>query len=145
MTYLLDVNVLIALIDPHHVAHDDAHAWFDKTGAESWATCPLTENGLIRIVGSPRYPYSPGSPAAIAERLTVLRRLPGHTFWSDDLSIVDTESVDPARILVSAQVTDTYLLALARSKGGFLATFDRKMTTVAVTEGKSALHVIPSR
>jgi len=50
-TYLLDVNVLIALIDPAHVQHDAAHAWFASTGQHSWATCPLTENGVLRIVG----------------------------------------------------------------------------------------------
>jgi len=50
-TYLLDVNVLIALIDPAHVQHDTAHVWFASTGSHSWATCPLTENGVLRIVG----------------------------------------------------------------------------------------------
>ena len=33
MTYLLDVNVLIALIDPTHVSHDAAHHWFEKAVA----------------------------------------------------------------------------------------------------------------
>jgi predicted nucleic acid-binding protein len=32
VTFLLDVNVLIALIDPGHVAHDDAHEWFAAIG-----------------------------------------------------------------------------------------------------------------
>jgi predicted nucleic acid-binding protein len=49
VTFLLDVNVLIALIDPTHVGHDAAHNWFGETGASSWATCPLTENGVIRV------------------------------------------------------------------------------------------------
>ena len=53
MTFLLDVNVLIALIDPTHVGHDAAHNWFGEVGAASWATCPLTENGVIGIVGHP--------------------------------------------------------------------------------------------
>ncbi|HEV2097412.1 MAG TPA: hypothetical protein VGR45_00645 [Stellaceae bacterium] len=51
MTFLLDVNLLIALIDPAHVGHDPAHHWFGATGAASWASCPLTENGVIRILG----------------------------------------------------------------------------------------------
>ena len=79
-TYLLDVNVLIALIDPAHVQHDAAHHWFAETGSASWATCPLTENGLLRIVGHPRYPNAPGTPAMIAAILQALRALPGHRF-----------------------------------------------------------------
>ena len=49
--YLLDVNVLIALIDPNHVHHDRAHQWFAAEGVHAWATCATTENGLLRIVG----------------------------------------------------------------------------------------------
>ena len=51
-TYLLDVNVLIALTDPAHVQHEPAHDWFARTGQRAWATCPLTENGLLRITHS---------------------------------------------------------------------------------------------
>lgn len=143
MTFLFDVNVLVALIDPGHVAHEAAHAWFEKTGRDDWATCPLTENGVIRIVGHPRYPNTPGSPAAVARIVRTLRELPGHSFWSDDFSLVASPFVDPARILTSAQVTDTYLLALARSKGGSLASFDRKLSLAAVKGGKAVFHLVP--
>ncbi|MBE0581934.1 TA system VapC family ribonuclease toxin [Devosia sp.] len=142
MTFLLDVNVLIALIDPGHVAHNDAHAWFETTGEGEWATCPLTENGVIRIVGSPKYPNSPGSPAEVAEIVRKLRALPGHQFWPDDLTLVGSEHVDATKIVTSGQVTDTYLLALAKAKGGQLATFDRRLSVAAVKGGKSALHLI---
>lgn len=142
MTYLLDVNVLVALIDPGHVAHDDAHNWFERTGREDWASCPLTENGVIRIVGHPRYPNTPGSPAAVAEIVSAMRNLPGHNFWPDDFSLVGSDDVDPTRILTSAQVTDTYLLALACSRNGRLATFDRRLSVAAVRGGKAAFHLI---
>ncbi|MGR9263884.1 TA system VapC family ribonuclease toxin [Rhizobium leguminosarum] len=88
MTFLLDVNVLIALIDPGHVAHDDAHEWFAAMGQTAWATCPITENGVIRIVGNPKYPNSPGSPSLVMEIVRKLRALPGHSFWPDDVSPV---------------------------------------------------------
>ncbi len=142
MTYLLDVNVLIALIDPAHVSHDAAHRWFEDRGHSAWATCPLTENGVIRIVGHPKYPGAPASPAAIAAIVATLRTLAGHVFWPDDISLVGDARIDPSRVLTSGQVTDTYLLALAAVNGGQLATFDRRLSTHAVKGGKSALHLI---
>ena len=145
MSYLLDVNVLIALIDPNHVAHEDAHHWFEAVGRFSWATCPITENGVMRILGNPRYPNSPGSPAIVSGIVVKLRALSGHEFWSDDISLVGTAGIDPGKIMISAQVTDTYLLALARHHDSELATFDRKLVPSAVKEGKAALHLIQGR
>ncbi len=140
--YLLDVNVLIALVDAAHVQHDDAHAWFGRTGKKAFATCPLTENGLLRIVGHPKYPNSPGSPGAVLESLAAMRALPGHHFWPDKISITDTQFVDGSRLTSHAQVTDTYLLALARAHGGRLASMDRKLVADAVVEGRRALESI---
>jgi hypothetical protein len=140
--FLLDVNVLIALIDPTHVQHDRAHGWFEARGRKAWATCPLTENGVLRIVGHPRYPNSPGSPAVVADLLTAFRKLPGHAFWPDDISLLDFEHTDTARLLDSAHVTDSYLLALAHAHKGQLATFDQGMPTQSVMDGSKALHLI---
>ena len=144
MTFLPDVNVLVALIDPIHVAHDAAHRWFEAAAEEGWANCPLTENGVIRIVGHRKDPNTPESPAPVASIMAALRRLPGHRFWPDDLSLVGNERIDPTRIRTSGQVTDTYLLALAQARGGRLATFDRRLSTAAVREGKAALFLIGS-
>lgn len=140
--YLLDVNVLIALIDPVHVQHDRAHAWFAAKGQNAWATCPITENGVLRIVGHPRYPNSPGSPAAVAGLLASFRGLPGHTFWPDDVSLLDPQRVNAARLLDSAHVTDSYLLALACAHGGQLASFDQRLVPDAVIDGNKAFHLI---
>ena len=142
MTFLLDVNVLISLIDPGHVGHDAAHRWFEVEGRQDWATCPLTENGVIRIVGHPKYPNTPGSPAEAAALVARLRGLPGHAFWPDDISLAGADHVDSARIRTPGQVTDSYLLALAVAHGGRLATFDRRLSPVAVRGGKAALHMI---
>lgn len=97
---------------------------------------------MIRIVGNPKYPNSPGSPAIVAEIVAKLRALPGHAFWSDDVSLVGSDDIDAGKILTSAQVTDTYLLALAKTHGGQLATFDRMLSVAAVKDGKSVLHLI---
>ena len=142
MTFLLDVNVLIALIDPGHVSHDAAHGWFEHEGHKSWATCPITENGLIRIVSHPGYPNNPGTPGIVAEIMRQFRTLPGHVFWADTISLLDTTHVDAAKMLTPRQVTDTYLAALAAWHGGRLASFDRRLSTSAVAGGGKVLHLI---
>ena len=140
--FLFDVNVLIALIDPNHVHHDQAHEWFQREGHQAWSTCPLTENGLLRIVGSPGYPNSPGSPSIVARLLVGLRALQGHQFWADDISLTDTVRADARRLLTSAQVTDSYQLSLAAAHGGHLTTFDRRLVTDAVPNGAEHLRVL---
>jgi hypothetical protein len=140
--FLLDVNLLIALMDPAHVQHDNAHEWFAVSGRKAWATCPLTENGVLRIVGHSRYPNSPGTPAAVAELMARFFEHPGHEFWPDDVTLLDSQRVHGARLLDSAQVTDTYLLALAATHGGKLATFDRNLVIDAAVNGRQSLHLI---
>lgn len=140
--FLLDVNVLIALIDPAHVQHDQVHDWFARVGRRAFATCPITENGLLRIVGHPKYPNSPGPPSTVAGALEAIRRLPGHEFWPDSLSLVDSSFVDAALLSNHARVTDSYLLALARANEGCLATLDQKLATEGVADGKLALELI---
>ncbi|HEY0411800.1 MAG TPA: TA system VapC family ribonuclease toxin [Allosphingosinicella sp.] len=142
MTYLLDVNVILALIDPHHVFHQLAHKWFAAEGQASWATCPLTENGAIRILGHARYPEGPGRPAAAATLVAGLRNHAGHQFWGDGISLFSADHVTIALVATAAQVTDTYLLALAVSRGGRLATLDRRLSPAAVQGGSQALVVI---
>lgn len=140
--FLLDINVLIALMDPTHVQHEKAHQWFAKTGRKAWATCPLTQNGVMRIVGHARYPSSPGTPAAVAELLAAFLAHPGHQFWPDNVTLLDRRIVLTSHLLDSAQVTDSYLLALAASQGGKLATFDHRLVTDAVVNGSQTLHRI---
>ncbi len=141
MIFLLDVNVLIALIDPVHIDHNRAHNWFSVSASHSWATCPLTENGVLRILSGSRYP-SPRPPAAIAESMLQLQRIPGHIFWPDDISLLDIGRIDITRLVTTAQVTDSYLLALAIAHNGKFATFDRRLLTSAVHNGAQGLHVI---
>ena len=140
--YLLDVNVLIALVDPAHVQHDQAHRWFGDIGHKAFATCPITENGLLRIVGHPRYPNSPGPPGAVGGALAAIRGLPGHEFWADSISLADSGLVDASLLSSHSRVTDSYLLALARANKGLLATLDRKLATEVVADGRSSLALI---
>jgi toxin-antitoxin system PIN domain toxin len=140
--YLLDVNVLIALIDPAHVQHDQVHEWFARVGHKAFATCPITENGLLRIVGHPKYPNSPGPPNAVVAALLAIRSLPGHAFWSDSVSLVGNAQVDSTLLSSHSRVTDSYLLALARYNKGRLASMDHKLATEAVADGKATLALI---
>jgi uncharacterized protein len=142
LTYLLDVNVLIALIDPKHVHNRLTQDWFEREGKADWATCPITENGVIRIVGHPRYPNCPGSPTVVISVVTALKALPGHCFWPDDFSLTENGLIDPGKILTSGRVTDSYLLALAAKRSGKLATLDHRLSTDAVRGGKSSLFVV---
>lgn len=142
MAYLLDVNVLIALLDPAHVRHGTAHAWFERTGQAAWATCPLTENGVLRLVGHPKYPNTRGVPAVVASLVAQPRAHPGHTFWPDNVSMPDPQQVDPRRLLSVAQLTDTCLLARARLHDGKQASFDRRLVTDAVPNGARYLALI---
>ena len=141
MTFLLDVNVLIALLDPDHSSHEAAQTWFGEYGAEGWATCPITQNGFARIVGSPKYPRAASIRDASASLLSATGRS-DHVFWTDDLPLIGSDWIDMAAITSHGQITDSYLLALAASRGGRLATFDRRLSTRAVRDGARALHLI---
>jgi len=139
-TYLLDVNLLLALTDPMHIHHESAHRWFVEKGQQAWATCPLTENGFVRIASHPNYPNRPGDVAAV---LAIFRRLcevSGHHFWPDDVSIRQLLESDP--IITHAQITDVYLLGLAVHKKGKLATLDQRIPVGAVRGGRKALELI---
>jgi toxin-antitoxin system PIN domain toxin len=142
VTYLLDVNILIALIDPTHINHARMHDWFEADGRRSWATCPITENGAIRIVSNPQYFNSPTAPSVVVASMQSLLAQPGHVFWPDDISLLDSAKIDSSRLLTAAQVTDSYLLALAQAHNGKLATLDRRLIVDAVVGGASALHLI---
>jgi uncharacterized protein len=71
-----------------------------------------------------------------------LRARPSHEFWADDVSLLDSRHVDASRMLATDQVTDTYLLMLARAHGGTRATFDRRRVVEAVLDGAQYLEVI---
>jgi uncharacterized protein len=142
LTTLLDVNVLIALLDQDHVFHEMAVNWFEAGARRDWATCPITENGAVRILGSPRYPMGPGDPVLVVDHLRRICTAGGHCFWEDSLSLLTTGRIDQRKLGASSSITDTYLLALAAEKQGRLATFDRKLATAAVRGGDAALLVI---
>ena len=139
--YLLDVNLLLALSDPVHEHHKVAHGWFAAYGCQAWATCPITENGFVRIASHLKYPNRPGDSSVV---LAILRRFcaaEGHHFWAGDVSL--RELLEPGRVVTPAQVTDLYLLGLAVHREGKLATLDQRIPAAAVRGGAQALERIP--
>lgn len=131
MRALLDVNVLIALFDPDHISHEAAMAWFARHAKEGWASCPLTQNGCVRIMSSPSYPNT--QPVqALVKRLAGACAERIHEFWPDESSLLDSALFDATRIHGPRQITDVYLLGLAVRHGGRFVTFDGRMPLQAV-------------
>jgi toxin-antitoxin system PIN domain toxin len=127
----LDVNVLIALLDSDHASHDSALDWFAKQAREGWASCPITQNGCIRIMSNPGYP-DPLPVQAVVQRLAEACHQKIHEFWPDAVSLLDSNVVDATRIHGPRQLTDIYLLALAIEHEGRLVTFDAGIPLSAV-------------
>src|SRR4051794_7931835 len=125
MRALLDINVVIALIDPDHVFHERAHKWWAANRKHGWASCPITENGVVRIMSNPNYSSKARfAPDDLADRLRKFSSQSDHEFWPDDISLLDEKVFAPGRIHRSRQITDFYLLALAVKNSGRLVAFD---------------------
>lgn len=138
---LLDVNVLLALFDTDHVDHRRAHRWLDSQVDAGWASCPVTQNGFVRIISQPRYP-SPISPGDAILLLRDACRDVSHEFWPCDSSLLDEQLIDPSRLQGPRQVTDAYLLGLAVARAVCVATFDRSMPIAAVSGARSSNVVV---
>lgn len=130
---LLDINVLVALFDAQHIHHRNAHRWLANNIETGWASCPLTQNGCIRILSQPAYP-SPVTPVEAASRLREACDTQWHEFWPDDVSVIDESAIHWRHVLGSRQITDVYLLTLAVKHKGQLVTLDRKISLDAVTD-----------
>jgi toxin-antitoxin system PIN domain toxin len=140
MRALLDVNVLIALLDADHASHRTARAWFSAHATSGWASCPITQNGCVRIMSHPGYPNAP-SVLEVVERLREATAHQAHQFWPDGQTLLDERLVDATRVHGPSQVTDVYLLALTVKNGGRLVTFDASIATGAV-KGAKAQHLL---
>lgn len=143
MALLLDLNVLIARMDPRHEHHMRAKRWLESRRGMDLVTCPLTENGFVRIYGHPSYPRGPGSPEAALEALRVIRGLPYHRFLGDTVSLDDPGLFRSLSGLGPKQITDLYLLGLAVRNRISFATFDSGVPAEFVIGGAAALCLIP--
>jgi len=117
-TFLLDANVLIALTVAEHQHHDRSSDWIVEV--DRFAVCPITEGALIRFL------LRMGESADTAKAvLSGVRAHPRCDFWPDSISYIDAELT---AVRGHRQVTDSYLVSLARSHGGILATLDTPLS-----------------
>ena len=144
MIYLLDVNVLVGMLDPRHTFHSPAHQWFDTEigPSDGWATCPITENGCLRVGSTVKYAGKTTLPFdSLMAALNKACHMPNHRFWSLDRSI--RSFLPPGVILSPKQITDVYLLGSAVANQGKFATFDQSVPAQLLPGGVDALEVIP--
>lgn len=134
--YLLDTNLLIALLWSSHEKHDLALRWFTRHRAKGWATCPITQAGFVRIVSNPAFSRDAVQPRDAVHVLSANTAADDHQFWADDVSVVDAVGFAGIRLVGHQQVTDAYLIGLAIRRGGVLATLDQRIS--ALTEPRSA-------
>jgi predicted nucleic acid-binding protein len=133
---LLDVNVWIALLDDAHVHNQTALALFQKPHLKI-ATCPLVENGVLRIFNLPGYSQrGPVGFETVRAKMALACADVDHAFWSDDISLRTEGLVNWDRVFSHGQITDLYLLALAVAHRGALATFDHRIALNAVVRSE---------
>jgi toxin-antitoxin system PIN domain toxin len=142
---LLDLNILTALLWPAHEHHEAAHHWFGARRKARWATCALTQLGLIRLVSNPSFSRDALSPADAVLLLSANLADANHEFWVEDLSVPAAVEAVPRKLQGHQQVTDAYLLALARHHNGVLATFDRGIEAMSAGWGTAALELVSTR
>ena len=129
---LLDVNLLLALSNPKHPHHEIAHDWFADNHSYGWATCAVTENGFIRVLSNTAARAGTFRPVEVVDLLRRFCSATEHVFWPDAVSLTDSTLFNASVIRGYRQVSDVYLLGLAKKMGGYLATFDGGIPLSAV-------------
>lgn len=143
MTALADINVLLARFDRKHPHHQRVNEFFIRKSIKSIATCPLSENGFVRIFANPAYLTGPGNFGEALVQLQRIRTIPGHLFIPDDLSIGSPEAFLNISNIGPKQLTDLYLLALAVRHKTCFVTFDEKIPAHLVKGGKEFCVIVP--
>ena len=131
MADLYDVNALLALFDEEHRKHNSVNAWFEGNTEQGWASCPLTQNGYLRVRSQPSYPR----PLSLAEaygQLLDATSSQHHQFIADDISLLDDTLVRFRDLAGPGQLTDVYLLALAVAHDMRLVTLDKRIRLTPV-------------
>lgn len=142
ITYLLDTNVLIPLLWPLHTEQARTRAWFRANAEASFATCSFTQAGFLRITSSPAIMGERYALSDARELLLAFTKWPGHTFWPTTLSYFDATAPFERRMHGPKQITDAYLLGIAKHHGGKLATLDKAIKSLAGPEESHLVELI---
>ena len=126
------MNVLLALSNPKHTHHEIAHDWFADHHERGWATCAITQNGFIRVLSNTAARAGIFRPAEVVDLLRRFCSAKEHVFWPDEVSLTDSTLFNASLIRGYRQVSDVYLLGLAKKMGGYLVTFDGGIPLSAV-------------
>ena len=137
MRHLLDVNVWVALLDEAHVHHIQALTFAQRLKVKI-ATCPIIENGVIRILNLPGYSrLGPAGFETVRNKLQQICTHLDHEFWPDEVSLRTESGINWSRVLGHNQITDIYLLALAVARKGCFVTLDHRVTLSTVNSSSS--------
>jgi len=128
---LLDVNVLLALLWPGHVGHRAAMAWFGKTGRKAWASNPLIQLGVMRLLTNPKITQGAVSAPSALEVLAGATRHEGHEFWPLDQEVTAALRPICGGLAGYRQWADALLLEQAAERGGLVVTFDSGLKELA--------------
>jgi uncharacterized protein len=141
---LVDVNLLFAIHQPAHPDFAPATRWFMGTGKRSFATCPITQAGLLRLLTQGVADAQVFSFQEAREALAHLMRLPGHSYWQDQPDFLTATAKFYSRLQGHRQITDAYLLGLAIHYRGKLATLDRGILQLAGSDFADHVELIGS-
>jgi len=128
---LADVNVLLALLWPRHESHAAAHAWFLKSGHRAWATNPLTQLGVLRLLTNPAVTQGTVSALSALQVLSEMTSHVGHEFWPLDREPAAGLKLLAGRVRGHRQWTDALLLGQSADRDGVLVTFDSGVKELA--------------
>jgi hypothetical protein len=131
MIALLDVNVLFVLHQPLHPDFMRVNRWFLQTTHRRFATCPMTQSGMIRLLVQGIAGLDPFNPQEAREALQDFVHMPNHVFWPDAPPWLECTQPLFNRLQGHRQTTDAYLLGLAIHNKGKLATLDHGIPHLA--------------
>lgn len=140
--FLLDVNVLVALLWPAHEDHGRVQQWFAAHQRYGWATCPFTQAAFIRIVSNPAFSPDAVRPREALDLLATNLMHSSHQFWPDAIGFVDAVQPFCTKLQGHRQVMDAYLLGLVLHKQAKLATLDKAILSLLPDTSTSRSSVV---
>ncbi len=141
MSYLLDVNVLMALSWPTHLSHAKAQSWFLEFAKDGWVTSSVTESGFIRLSSNPLIVSEVVTPNACASLLESLKTLGNHSFVTDSVELALELAGSEVLFRGSRQVSDAHLALIAKSNKLTFVTLDSGAAELAQELGSQSLLI----